>query len=203
MPTQTFFRLPAEKRERLTQAAWREFSSVRLSEASINRIVRDAQIPRGSFYQYFADKDDLFFHLLDTLYGSCLALAENALRQARGDLFDAVPLAFDRLFSDAARQELARGMELLRRNDTMDMSQILIERAKPCPQLEELLRQADVSALRQDDQSFFHDVVALLIFALMAAMREVLCGGSFEAERARLCSRVELVRRGSTKEALA
>ena len=64
MPTQTFFRLPEEKRERLTDAAWREFLAVSYAEASINRIVREAQIPRGSFYQYFEDKEDLFFYLL-------------------------------------------------------------------------------------------------------------------------------------------
>lgn len=200
MPTPTFFRLPEEKRARLTGAAWREFSAVRFSEASINRIVRDAQIPRGSFYQYFADKDDLFFYLLDTLYDDCLALAEGALQAARGNLFDAVPLVFDRLFTGEAGRQLAQGMALLRQNDTMDMSQLLFERAKNCAPLDGLLRQADVSVLREDCEAFFRDVVTLLIFNLMLAMREMLCGGSYEAERAALCSRVGIVRRGSTKE---
>ena len=200
MPTPTFFRLPEEKRARLTGAAWREFSAVRFSEASINRIVRDAQIPRGSFYQYFADKDDLFFYLLDTLYDDCLALAEDALQASRGNLFDAVPLVFDRLFTGEAGRQLAQGMALLRQNDTMDMSQLLFERAKNCAPLDGLLRQADVSVLREDGEAFFRDVVTLLIFNLMLAMREMLCGGSYEAERAALCSRVGIVRRGSTKE---
>ena len=67
MPTQTFFRLPSEKRERLTEAAWEEFTRVPFSEASINRIIRGAQIPRGSFYQYFEDKEDLFVHLIGSV----------------------------------------------------------------------------------------------------------------------------------------
>ena len=200
MPTQTFFRLPEEKRARLTRSAWEEFSSVRFSEASINRIVRAAQIPRGSFYQYFADKDDLFFYLLDSLYDACLALAWDALREAKGSLFDAVPLVFDRLFTGETQKQLAQGMELLRRNDTMDMSQILFDRAKDCTRLGELLRQADAEVLRQSDEPFFRDVTTMLIFNLMLAMREMLCGGTYEAERAALCSRVEIVRRGSTKE---
>ena len=202
MPTSTFFRLPEEKRERLTCAAWREFSSVRFSEASINRIVRDAQIPRGSFYQYFADKDDLFFYLLDTLYDACLALAARALREAEGNLFGAVPLVFDLLFTGEKQAQLSQGMELLRRNDTMDMSKILCERANYNPRLEELLRSADLSTLRRDDEAFFRDIATLLIFNLMLAMREMLCGGSYEAERAALCSRVDIVRRGGTKEDL-
>ena len=64
MPTSTFFRLPEEKRQRLTEAAWEEFTSVNFASASINRIIQEARIPRGSFYQYFADKEELFRYLL-------------------------------------------------------------------------------------------------------------------------------------------
>lgn len=200
MPTQTFFRLPEEKRARLTEAAWKEFTSVRFADASINRIVREARIPRGSFYQYFGGKEDVFFLLLDSLYEACLGLAAGALDEAKGDLFDAVPLVYDRLFSDGSRRKLARGMELLRRNDTMDISQLLVERARPGPQLDALLRRADLSNFRRADEAFFRDVVTLLIFNLMFSMREALCGGALAAERERLCARVDIVRQGSVKK---
>lgn len=65
MPKQTFFNLPTEKRQTLIQAAKSEFSRVSLYEASIANIVKEAEIPRGSFYQYFEDKDDLYFYLLE------------------------------------------------------------------------------------------------------------------------------------------
>lgn len=65
MPKQTFFNLPNEKRETLIRAAKTEFSRVPLYEASIANIVKEADIPRGSFYQYFEDKNDLYFYLLD------------------------------------------------------------------------------------------------------------------------------------------
>ena len=60
MPTDTFFRLPEEKRARILEGAWSEFTAVPYAEASINRIVQTSRIPRGSFYQYFEDKNDLF-----------------------------------------------------------------------------------------------------------------------------------------------
>ena len=200
MPTQTFFRLPEEKRTRLTEAAWKEFTSVRLADASITRIVRDARIPRGSFYQYFGGKEDLFLLLLDTMYDAALDLAAGALDEAKGDLFDAVPLVFERLFSDGSRRELVRGMELLRRNDTMDMAQLLMDRARPGPQLESLLRRADVSNFRRLDEAFVRDVVTLLIYNLMFAMREALCGGDLAAEAEALRARVDIVRQGSIKK---
>src|SRR5699024_12161721 len=67
LPKQTFFNLAEEKRETLIQAAKKEFSRGSLYEASIANIVKEADIPRGSFYQYFKDKDDLYFYLLTKL----------------------------------------------------------------------------------------------------------------------------------------
>ena len=67
MPKLTFYNLPDEKRQTLIQALKSEFSRVPLFEASVSNIVKAAGIPRGSFYQYFEDKDDAFFYLLNEL----------------------------------------------------------------------------------------------------------------------------------------
>ena len=64
MPADTFRNLPEEKRLRIFHAAVAEFSQQPFSQASINRIVKDAGIPRGSFYQYFADKEDLYLYVI-------------------------------------------------------------------------------------------------------------------------------------------
>ena len=56
MPSTTFYNLPAEKRERLLSAARAEFARAPYEEASVNRMIRAAGIPRGSFYMYFTDK---------------------------------------------------------------------------------------------------------------------------------------------------
>ncbi len=65
MPKPTFFNLTKEKQQILISAAKKEFSRVPLYEASIANIIKDAGIPRGSFYQYFEDKEDVFFFLLE------------------------------------------------------------------------------------------------------------------------------------------
>src|ERR1044071_2360821 len=65
MPKQTFFNLPSEKRETIMNAAIEEFAEYGLENASTNRIVKNSGIAKGSFYQYFEDKQDVFMHLLD------------------------------------------------------------------------------------------------------------------------------------------
>lgn len=77
MPTDTFFRLPTEKRQRIFQAAITEFASHSYKEASINRIIKEAQIPRGSFYQYFDGKEDLFFHIFEQISKEKVELYQN------------------------------------------------------------------------------------------------------------------------------
>jgi AcrR family transcriptional regulator len=64
MPTSTFFRLPDERRDRLVNEAIVEFSDRSYTEASLSQIARRANIPKGSVYQYFEDKLDLYRWLL-------------------------------------------------------------------------------------------------------------------------------------------
>lgn len=90
MPKQTFFNLPEEKRDTLIQAAKKEFSRVSLYEASIANIVKEADIPRGSFYQYFKDKDDLYFYLLTKLGEEQWKTLYTNLEEYNGDLFKSV-----------------------------------------------------------------------------------------------------------------
>ncbi len=65
MPTETFFNLPEEKRTAFLDIAIEEFANHNYNEASISRVVRRAGIAKGSFYQYFADKRDLYLYLFD------------------------------------------------------------------------------------------------------------------------------------------
>ena len=87
MPKQTFYKLPQEKQERILAAAKREFTQVRYSDASINQIIRDAGIPRGSFYQYFDDKVDLVAVLVKTFADLSVEGGRKALQYSNGDIF--------------------------------------------------------------------------------------------------------------------
>jgi AcrR family transcriptional regulator len=64
MPKDTFFNLPQEKRQRIIDLALAEFAENDYDTASISRIVAQARIAKGSFYQYFENKKDLYTYLL-------------------------------------------------------------------------------------------------------------------------------------------
>lgn len=64
MPKQTFYNLEKEKQNKIIEAAVLEMEQYPLDELSINRVIKTADISRGSFYQYFEDKDDLISYVL-------------------------------------------------------------------------------------------------------------------------------------------
>ncbi len=64
MPTQTYLNLSEEKKERVESAIKKEFTRVPLLDISIKNIVLDANIARGSFYQYFEDREDAIKYII-------------------------------------------------------------------------------------------------------------------------------------------
>ena len=64
MPKDTFYNLNEEKKKKIFDAAVKEFAARRFSDASINQIIKTAKIPRGSFYQYFDGKEDLYLYVI-------------------------------------------------------------------------------------------------------------------------------------------
>lgn len=64
LPKETFFNLPDDKRQRIIDAALDEFASQPYHQASLSRIVAKADIAKGSMYQYFANKFDLYLYLI-------------------------------------------------------------------------------------------------------------------------------------------
>lgn len=88
MPKATFWNLPEEKRRRLTDLAIAEFAECDYAVASLSRIVARAGIAKGSIYQYFADKQELFLYLLDLSIAKRLTLVQSSQSaEARDDLF--------------------------------------------------------------------------------------------------------------------
>ena len=79
MPKQTFFNLPDEKRRMIEKAAMEEFAEYGFDNSNMNRIVAESNISKGSFYQYFEDKRDLYFHLIDTVVARKMKVLEPVL----------------------------------------------------------------------------------------------------------------------------
>lgn len=87
MPKQTFLNLPEEKQNRLIKAGYNEFSNRSIHESSMNKILRKANIPKGSFYQYFYDKEEFYWYIVNKVVRERITPYDRLLEEFDGDLF--------------------------------------------------------------------------------------------------------------------
>lgn len=67
MPTDTFYNLDRAKQQRIIEAGIDEFSKNSFNDSSISNIIEKAEIPRGSFYQYFIDLKDFYKYIISVI----------------------------------------------------------------------------------------------------------------------------------------
>jgi len=164
MPKQTFFQISKEKQDTLIQAAKEEFSRVPLHEASIANIIKSAGIPRGSFYQYFEDKEDLFYYLTNQLIQRNNERFITILKDKNGDIFEAFIELFQLVIKNQRKQEYKNFFKnvFLNMNYKLEnkLADHMYENRKK--QYESILALINRDQLNIKDEEELHQVVKIL-----------------------------------------
>ena len=121
MPKKTFYNLQEKKRKRIIDAAIRLFTEKHYDKVTIDNIVNAAQIPKGSFYQYFDNKDDLYMYMFSQYGGAKMNVFTKLLAKA-GDIS----------FKDFMIQFITGIKEL--KQSSKEMTKIGQEFLEECPQ---------------------------------------------------------------------
>lgn len=197
MPTETFLRLPEEKRGRFLEAAWAEFTRVRFSDASINQIVRQAGIPRGSFYQYFAGKEELFIYLLEDVKVYVIQVFRDLLQETDGDIFQLQLMIYDGIVSrKGPRPMLDRCFQVLQINPGIDLQKLMAGMLQTeVPQ--ELMERIRISSLAQQDQRYVRRVFLMALGVLGRTVMDTLLQPERTAElRREMEAQLEILQHG-------
>ena len=198
MPTSTFFNLPPEKQAKLLRAAVGEFSQKPYGEVPLSKIIAGAGIPRGSFYQYFSDKTDLFVYVLSHYGGRLKQLVLRCLEDCGGDLLALPAALFDAMMAAfaGAGEEIRGVMAILRHNAGFDAGRM----CQPPGLAEALLAAARTDTLALKDPEDRQALAELLLSATGQAVAAAACGQKPELCRDRLERKVALLRRGAAKQ---
>lgn len=81
MPTVTWARVDPARRAAVIEAAEAEFGAHGFSNGSLNVIARRAGVAKGSLFQYFADKRDLYAYIADVASQRVRAYVEATIRE--------------------------------------------------------------------------------------------------------------------------
>lgn len=86
MPNKTFDNLSNQKKEAIIRAAMKEFTIHDFDSASLNDIITDIGIAKGSFYRYFNNKQELYDYLIE--YGLEKKFSYvNQIKESADDIF--------------------------------------------------------------------------------------------------------------------
>lgn len=72
MPRKTFFNLPAKVQAEILETAMNVYINEKFENITIRMLSDQLNISIGSFYDYFHDKDELYFYLFDSLINRLL-----------------------------------------------------------------------------------------------------------------------------------
>ena len=203
MIKKTFYNLPYEKRKRITDAVIKEFMERPNEKVSINRIIKTAEISRGSFYQYFDDKVDLIEIITKTMFEESSNKAKEILKFSCGDLFVMYIKMFD-YFGDYSSQK--QTMKIMRNivdsfkaNDDL-VSEYLKNRFNMALTNNEIYTMVDRQNLKFQDNESVKCLIEILTQVLKNAIFDVFVAGSDREEvRERLIKKIDIIKQGAVK----
>lgn len=94
MPSETFFRLSASKQERIMDAIKEEIAKAPFENFSIGNVIKNCNISRGSFYQYFNNKEDIYMYLIYGYQKQFFTHMKETLQSNGGNFFDMLEKTF-------------------------------------------------------------------------------------------------------------
>lgn len=203
MIKKTFYNLPYEKRKRITDAVIKEFMERPNEKVSINRIIKTAEISRGSFYQYFDDKVDLIEIITKTMFEESSNKAKEILKLSCGDLFVMYIKMFD-YFGDYSSQK--QTMKIMRNivdsfkaNDDL-VSEYLKNRFNMALTNNEIYTMVDRQNLKFQDNESVKCLIEILTQVLKNAIFDVFVADSDREEvRERLIKKIDIIKQGAVK----
>lgn len=90
MPTDLFYQLDNDKKIKIINVGISEFAKHGYINSSTNRIVKSSGISKGSLFQYFQSKEELYFYILDCITAELTSSLEEKTGSLPKDLFKRV-----------------------------------------------------------------------------------------------------------------
>ena len=202
MPKGTFFNLPEEKRERILMAVVKEISRVPIDKISINKIIHDAEISRGSFYQYFIDKDDVIKYVTYDYIKNIRERVVESFRASEGDVFKAVEI-------------ILRGtMEYIIKSGNINFSKNILIQVKTDVEktialavnstdciLKIFKENMDISKLKEKNNEAIDDLLQMIFSIFKETVTRIFYDiNNAELEYERFVRQIEIIKWGAIKE---
>ena len=176
MPKSTFYNLNKKKKEKIKEAIKKEFTKHTFEKASISNIIEEANIPRGSFYQYFEDKEDALKYIIEDFLNDEKEQIKKLLIQNQGNIFlttiDLYSYFIDKNFDEA---EVKLFQNIINRNENVNIYKDI--KAKKFTNLKEIDKNncyINISLLNIENDDDIEYMLRILTCILRAELIDVM-----------------------------
>ncbi len=200
MPKQTFFNLKEEKKKKIEKALIKEFSNNTFEKASISNIIAEANIPRGSFYQYFEDKEDAIYYIINKYLEKEKNRIYQYLLKNKGDIFETAINIYEdtaKITEKNENEELFKNIlqELKKNNiNVFDEHKKILKSQKT---IEKMINKTELNIENEEDLQDFLRILNVIIRAI--SMEVVLKKLTVEEGKQRLIREIEILKKGMKK----
>ena len=201
MPKQTFFNLKEDKKEKIEKALIKEFSRNSFEKASISNIILEANIPRGSFYQYFEDKEDAIYYIIDKYLEKEKNKIYQYLLRNKVDIFETAVNIYEDMAKITERDENER----LLKNILQEVKKNNINIFGECKEMlrskrtiEKMINKEELKIENDDDLQYFLRILNAIVRSI--SMEVVLKKITFEEGKQRLIREMEILKKGMKKQ---
>ncbi|MCQ2513861.1 MAG: TetR/AcrR family transcriptional regulator [Ruminococcus sp.] len=200
----TFYNLPEEKRNRIIDAVMMEFASSSTEKVSINRIIKTADISRGSFYQYFDDKVDLIEVITKFIIGISIEKINSVIEASGGDVFYTYIELFKiitNMGNDTKTKSVLKNLfKNLKANDDL-ISDFILNRFKGFAEIEDMTNKFNRDNLRFKDDEDVKNLSLILSQLLKNAVFNVfVMGEDDQLVLKNLLRKFEIIKNGAVVE---
>lgn len=199
MIKRTFYNLPPEKREKIIDVTRREFSKGNRKKITINSVIKNAGISRGSFYQYFDDKLDLVELITEDMFSRLVDCIRDELMLNGGNIFEVPMRIFDLMINDSRQYN-----DVLALTDNTNQNNALVAdymryRARRPDFYGKFEEYIDKGALAVNDDEDIKCIIFMMFDAVKVAVQNTrLKPQSYDKERAMLYRKMQILKKGAT-----
>lgn len=200
MPTESFYKLDKSKRQKIVDAMKKEFSRVPFHEASVNRIVEEAGISKGSFWVYFKSKEEAIEYLIETHLEKERKKSKEIFLKNNGDLFK----SYIEIYDYFAKCKITKTEKDLRANI---FKNLIINEEKCMPKepgyniINATKNIVDITNLDIMDDDDLINLMKILNYIMHVNLLDMITKKVLpERARARFIREVEILKKGISKE---
>lgn len=200
MPKTTFYNLSEDKKQKIEKAIKTEFTKHPATKVSISNIIEEAGIPRGSFYQYFEDKEDALKYIIEKFIETEHKEIKELLVKNDGDIFTTSIDIFEYIVqknSDIEKRKLCTNIIEELKNENTNMFENFKPRDKLKIHQENLINVEDIILEDKEDLKYILKILSIVIRnEIISVMREK---KTIEKARTDLLRQIEILKRGMKK----